>query len=209
MAGTITALKIQKHNKERVNVYLDEAYAFAVTVLVAATLKKGQYLTDPEIERFRSQDERHKAYLQAVRFLGFRSRSQQEMVGYLQEKGYAPEIVTDTINRLLKEHHLDDETFARFWLENRERFRPRGQQALRYELRQKGIANEVIETVLAGVDEDNLAWAAVERKLSQWQGLSEEDFRKKVLGFLSRRGFTYETVYQVVERAWAIANQSD
>jgi regulatory protein len=209
MAGTITALKIQKRNKERVNVYLDDTYAFAVTVLVAATLKKGQYLTDPEIERFKSQDERDKAYHQAVRFLGFRARSQQELVRYLQAKGYAPVVVTDTIDRLLEEQYLDDEAFARFWLANRERFRPRGQQALRYELRQKGIANEVIETALADVDEANLAWTAVEQKLARWQGLSEEDFRKKVLGFLSRRGFTYEIAYQVVERAWASASQSE
>jgi len=209
MAGTITALKIQKRNKERVNVYLDETYAFAVTVLVAASLKKGQYLTDPEIERFKSQDERDKAYHQAVRFLGFRARSQQELVRYLQAKGYASVVVTDTIDRLLEEQYLDDEAFARFWLANRERFRPRGQQALRYELRQKGIANEVIETALADVDEANLAWTAVEQKLARWQGLSEEDFRKKVLGFLTRRGFTYEIAYQVVERAWALASQSE
>jgi regulatory protein len=209
MAGTITALKIQKRNKERVNVYLDETYAFAVTVLVAASLKKGQYLTDPEIERFKSQDERDKAYHQAVRFLGFRARSQQELVRYLQAKGYASVVVTDTIDRLLEEQYLDDEAFARFWLANRERFRPRSQQALRYELRQKGIANEVIETALADVDEANLAWTAVEQKLARWQGLSEEDFRKKVLGFLSRRGFTYEIAYQAVERAWALASQSE
>jgi len=209
MAGTITALKIQKRNKERVNVYLDDTYAFAVTVLVAATLKKGQHLTDPEIERFKNQDERNKAYHQAVRFLGFRARSQQELVRYLQEKGYAPVVVTDTIDRLLEEQYLDDEAFVRFWLANRERFRPRSQQALRYELRQKGIANEVIETALADVDEANLAWTAVEQKLARWQGLSEEDFRKKVLGFLSRRGFTYEIAYQVVERAWVLASQSE
>ena len=209
MAGTITALKVQKRSKERVNVYLDDRYAFAVAVLVAATLKKGQYLTDPEIERLKNQDERNKAYHQAVRFLGFRARSQQELVRYLQEKGYAPVVVTDTIDRLLEEQYLDDEAFARFWLADRERFRPRGQQALRYELRQKGIANEVIETALADVDEANLAWTAVEQKLARWQGLSEEDFRKKVLGFLSRRGFTYEIAYQVVERAWALASQSE
>ena len=209
MAGTITALKIQKHNKERVNVYLDDDYAFAVTVLVAATLKKGLFLTDTEIEQFKGQDERNKAYNQAIRFLGFRARSQQEMERYLQNKGYAPEVIADTINRLLNEHYLDDEDFARYWLENRERFRPRGQQALRYELRQKGIAAEVIEIALADLDEDELAWSAVEPKLSQWQGLSEEEFKKKMFGFLSRRGFTYEVTYRVFDRVWALVGQSE
>ena len=209
MAGTITALKIQKRDKERVNVYLDDEYAFAVTVLVAATLRKGLFLTDTEVEQFKGQDERNKAHNQAIRFLGFRARSRQEVERYLQAKGYAPGVIADTIDRLLNEHYLDDEEFARAWLENRERFRPRGQQALRYELKQKGIAGEVIEVALADLDEDELAWSAVEPKLSQWQKLSEDEFKKKMLGFLSRRGFTYEVTYRVLDRAWPLVGESE
>lgn len=203
MAGTITALKVQKHNKERVNVFLDGQFALAVTMLVAATLRKGQYLNDAEIERLKQEDERNKAYNRAIRFLGFRSRSQAEMARYLHDKGYADEVVNDTVSRLIDEQYLDDEAFARFWLENRERFRPRGRQALRYELRQKGISDEVIDTVLIDLDEDELAWVAVERKLHRWKNLTEQDLKKKIVGFLSRRGFNYETANNAFNRAWS------
>lgn len=202
MAGTITAVKIQKDNKERVNVYVDDQYAFAVTVLVAATLKKGQYLSEADIQQFKEQDERQKAYEQALRYLSFRARSRQEMERHLSGKGYSPAVVTATIERLGDEGYLDDEDFARFWLENRERFRPRGQRALRYELRQKGIGDELIDSLLTDLDEDELAWTAVEGKVTQWQNLDEEAFKKKVLGFLSRRGFNYEVTYRIFERAW-------
>ena len=203
MAGRITALEIQKHNKERVNVFLDGQFALGVTVLVAATLRKGQYLDDTEIERLKQGDERNKAYAHAIRFLGFRARSQAEMVRYLRDKGYSAEVVDEIVGRLVNEQYLDDEAFARFWLEDRERFRPRGQQALRYELRQKGIADEVIDTALADLDEDELAWKAVERKLSLWKNLAEQDLKKKIVGFLSRRGFSYETANEVFNRAWS------
>ena len=203
MAGRITALEIQKHNKERVNVFLDGQFALGVTVLVAATLRKGQYLDDAEIERLKQEDERNKAYAHAIRFLGFRARSQAEMVRYLRDKGYSAEAVDEVVGRLVNEQYLDDEAFARFWLEDRERFRPRGQQALRYELRQKGIADEVIDTALADLDEDELAWKAVERKLSHWKNLAEQDLKKKIVGFLSRRGFSYETANEVFNRAWS------
>ena len=209
MAGTITALQVQKRNKERVNVYLDDEYALAVTVLVAATLKKGQYLTDAKIEQLKHQDERHKAYEQAIRYLGFRARSQVEMKRYLRGKGYAPEIVTEMIDRLQQQHYLDDEEFARSWLRDREQFRPRSRQALRYELKQKGIADEVIEVVLAGLDEEELAWTALEKKLYQWRSLEEDDFKKKILGFLGRRGFNYEVARAVCERAWALLHPSE
>lgn len=203
MAGEITALEIQKHNKERVNVFLDGQFALGVTVLVAATLRKGQYLSDVEIEKLKQEDERNKAYAHAIRFLGFRARSQAEMVRYLRDKGYSAEVVDEIVGRLVNEQYLDDEAFARFWLEDRERFRPRGQQALRYELRQKGITDEVIDTVLTDLDEDELAWKAVESKLYRWKNLGEQDLKKKIVGFLNRRGFNYETANKVFNRAWS------
>jgi regulatory protein len=201
MAGTITALKIQKHNKERVNVFLDDEYALAVTALVAATFRRGQHLSDAEIEQFKLEDDYAKAYDHAVRFLGFRARSQAEIERYLGDKGYPADVIVATIERLVNAHYLDDEEFARLWLAERARFRPRGQAALHYELKQKGLSAELIESALAGVDEDNLAWSAVESKLLRWQTLDEPELRQKMIGFLSRRGFNYETIQSVVNRA--------
>lgn len=209
MAGKITALRIQKNNKERVNVFVDEVYALAVTLMVAATLKKGQYLSDADIKQLKSEDERHKAYQRALHYLSFRARSQAEMERYLQDKGYSPEIVTEIIERLQSERYLDDQAFAEMWLENRERFRPRSRHALRYELRQKGIDETVIDTVLSDVDEDELAWAAVEPKLNGWKNLSEEALKKKIMGFLARRGFNYEIARSVFERAWQFLHSSE
>jgi hypothetical protein len=68
MAGTITALKIQKRSKERVNLFLDGAYAFSLSLSAAATLKQGQYLSDADIEQLNDQYERYKAYQHALRF---------------------------------------------------------------------------------------------------------------------------------------------
>lgn len=202
MAGTITALQIQKRNKERVNVYLDGEYALAVTILVATELKKGQFLSDADIEQLKSQDERNKAYNQAVFFLGFRARSRAEVEKYLRGKKYLPEVVTVTIERLLEAGYLNDEDFARAWVADRKRFRPRGRRALQYELRQKGLRDDDIEGALADLDEDDLARQALTGKLRQWQDFSEPDFKKKAMGFLSRRGFNYEVTRDAVARAW-------
>jgi len=200
MAGTISALKIQKRNKERVNVFMDGTYTFAVTMNVALGLRKGQYLSDADIERLVAGDERDKAYHQAIHFLGFRPRSQAEVSQRLHEKGYSAEAIEHTIQRLLEQKYLNDEEFARYWLENREQFKPRGARALRYELRQKGIDSQAIEAVLSDLDEDASAWAAVQKKLRQWQHLPEDQLKKKVMGFLSRRGFGYSVVDQIWQR---------
>ena len=201
MAGTITALKIQKRDKDRVNVFIDDQFAFGVTLTVAMQLRKGQRLSDPDIESLKQGAERDKAYNRAVRLLGRRPRSQAEMARYLRGKGYDQVVIDDTLKRLLDQHYLDDEAFVQFWVENRERFRPRGERALRYELRQKGIADDLIEAALGDVDEEALAWAAIEPKLRRWHDLAAEDLKKKVIGFLSRRGFNYQIANQAFVRA--------
>ena len=201
MAGRITALKVQKHSQERVSVFIDDKFAVGVTIVVAATLRQGQYLSDAEIAKLKQEGERDKAYNQAIRFLGFRARSRAEIERYLNDKGYPADVVAETIGRLIEQRYLDDEEFARMWLEDRARFRPRGQMALQYELKQKGISKEIVDAVLTDLDEDELAWAAVENQLRRWQNLEEQELRKKIIGFLSRRGFNYETAQHVVNRA--------
>lgn len=209
MAGMITALQIQKRNKERVNVFIDGQFALALTAIAAASLRKGQLLSDAEIERLKADDELDKAYNSAVRYLGYRPRSQAEIERNLRDKGYAPEVTEHVIARLRQEQYLDDEAFAQFWLENRERFRPRGRQALRYEMKQKGLDPAVIESTLADLDEDESAWSAIEGKFYRWKSLEEQEFKQKVMAFLSRRGFNYETASGAVNRAWASLNESE
>ena len=209
MAGTISALQIQKRNKERVNVFVDEEYTFAVTINVALGLRKGQYLSDTDIEQLIEGDERDKAYSQAVHFLGFRPRSQAEVSQRLREKGYSAGAIEHTVQRLLEQNYLNDEEFARYWLDNREQFKPRGARALRYELRQKGISDQAIEAVLSDLDEEASAWAAAEKKLHQWQHLPEDQLKKKLMGFLSRRGFGYSVVDQVWQNIQTRLTDSD
>ncbi|GAB4415109.1 MAG: RecX family transcriptional regulator [Anaerolineae bacterium] len=209
MAGMITALQIQKRNKERVNVFIDGQFALALTAIAAASLRKGQLLSDAEIERLKADDELDKAYNSAVRYLGYRPRSQAEIERNLRDKGYAPEVTEHVIARLRQEQYLDDEAFAQFWLENRERFRPRGRQALRYEMKQKGLDPAVIESTLADLDEDESAWSAIEGKFYRWKSLEEQELKQKVMAFLSRRGFNYETASGAANRAWASLNESE
>jgi regulatory protein len=201
MAGTITDLKFQRHDKERVNVFLDGEYAFGLDALIAASLRKGQVLSDKDIVALKVEDDRSQAFERALRFLSYRPRSQSEVERYLRDKAIPEDVITDVIARLEQAKYLDDEEFARFWLDNRERFRPRSQRALRYELRQKGVSDEIIAQVLEKIDDEASAWRAVEGRLSRWVNLPGDEFRQKVVGYLSRRGFDYSTISLTVEKA--------
>lgn len=202
MSGIITMLQMQKRNKERVNVFLDEEYAFAVPLNTALTLKKGQRLSVAEIEAFKQDGETDLAFQRAVRYLGMRPRSSAEIVAYLKRKEYDEQIVEVVVRRLHEKGYLDDEVFARFWVDNRNRFRPRGAQALRHELRQKGVERETIDTTLEDQDEDEAAWAAVEGKIARWEGLDKFEFEQKLMAFLARRGFRFDVCRRAAAQAW-------
>ncbi len=199
---TITALKLQQKNKDRVNLFLDGEYAFAVSFTAASELHRGQELTESQVAELKQEGERNKAYHQAIRFLGVRPRSTSEVMRKLKEKGHDELLIEAVIERLVDAGYVDDAAFARFWVEDRTRFRPRSARALRYELRQKGVHSDVIDDAVADLDEEGAAWDAAVAKLDGWRRLDENQFRKKASGFLSRRGFNYGIVRATVDRAW-------
>ena len=199
MAGTVTALVVQKRNKQRVSVYLDGDYSFALPLIEAARLQNGQYLSDEEIEALRGRDIAAKAHERALAFLGYRPRSAEEVRRNLREHDVPGWAVDETLARLERAGLVDDAEFARFWIENRAQFRPRSPQALRYELRQKGVAESVIDDALSTLDAETLAREAARKRLHRFADADADTFRRKMGAFLFRQGFAYPLVREVVE----------
>jgi regulatory protein len=202
MAGTITALVAQKRNKQRVNVYLDGQFAFGLAALEAARLRKGQYLSDEEIACLKAVDEIETAYEQALHFLSFRPRSVAEVRRKLGEGKYSQAVIEAAIERLERAGLLDDEAFARFWVENRAQFGPRSAKALRYEMRQKGVPEAAIRSALDGLDEATAAYEAARGLARRLAQADRQTFYKRVGDFLARRGFAFGIIRETVERLW-------
>ena len=200
--GTITQLKVQNRDKDRVSVFVDGEYALSVSLLTAAGLRRGQELSGAEMAALKREGDVHLAYQRAVRYLGYRPRSIEETRRHLGDKGYDSDAVETAIARLMRQGYLDDESFANYWVENREQFRPRGRKALAYELRQKGVDGDVIDSALERVEEDDLAWSAVVGKIARWADLEEYAFKQRVVGYLGRRGFPYGVCREIADRAW-------
>ena len=171
MAGRITSIEVQKRNPRRANIYVDGEFALGLALIEALKLSKGQVLTEADIEGLRAADEKERAHEAALNFLSYRPRSEQEVRDRLQEKGFVPEAVDEAVARLLRAGLIDDEAFARFWVDNREQHRPRGAYALRHELGQKGIESRIIDELVEQIDEDANAYMAAVKRLSRWQRL--------------------------------------
>ena len=202
MAGVITRLVYQKQNPQRVNVFLDGAYVLAVADAVAARLKVAQWLSDPEIAEMQGGDLTARAYDKALRYLAPRPRSRSEVETRLLRADVPAGVVTEVLSRLQEQGYVDDTAFATWWVDNRLRFSPRGAQALRLELAQKGVDRTVIDDALTGMDASEQALAAGRTRAERWRHLPHDEFYKKMLGHLQRRGFTYATARTVTDELW-------
>lgn len=202
MPGTITALRLHRRNRQRVEVYLDGQRAFSLTLIEAARLHRGQTLSDEEIAALQARNAREEAHEDALRYLRYRARSAAEVERYLLGRGYPPEVAAAEVERLRASGLLNDAEFARAWVEERERLRPRAPQALRQELRRKGVDEETIAQALADVDAEASAYEAARARAARLRSLDYVQFHRRLGGFLARRGFDYQVIRRVIARLW-------
>lgn len=200
--ATITDLVTQKRNRDRVSVFLDGQYALGLAAAVAAGLRIGQQLSLEDIEDLENKEQTEKARQNALRFISYRPRSVYEVRTHLRRKSFEEDDIDQVVEYLTTLDLLNDVTFAAYWVEQRETFRPRSRFALSQELVKKGISRDVIDSALEEVDELAAARRAAEKRAYRWADLPEEAFWKKMAGFLQRRGFSYEIIRETINETW-------
>ncbi len=206
----ITAIEPQQKNPQRVNIYLDGEFSFGLASILATWLKVGQELGEDKIASLKTEDEHEITYQKALHFLSYRPRSSAEVLRNLIKRGISEPLAQETVSRLQSSGLVNDDAFARAWVENRNTFRPRSRSALQMELRRKGLSDEAIQSVLAEqVDEEVLAFEAARKYARRLAGLDWPEFRQKLSGFLARRGFSYTTIAPVVSEVWKETQTAD
>jgi regulatory protein len=199
----VTAIRAGRRGK-RVNVFLDDKFAFSLEAEVAMknNLKPEQELSEAEIEALTGADLFQRCLNAAFRYLDYRPRSEAELRERLQRRGFDKDSVETVIIRLRERGLVDDLAFARFWKDNRETFRPRSQWLTRLELRRKGVTDNIIDQVVADVDDEDSAYRAARSRAHLLPHSDYEGFRQRLGGYLKRRGFGYSVINHTVERLW-------
>jgi regulatory protein len=199
----ITAIEKQKRRR-RANVHLDGRFAFSLSLelVMQAGLRVGDSVASEQVESLLQADVRQRAYEAALRLLAYRPRSEREMGQRLARRGLPPKVIQETMERLRGQGLLDDAAFARFWVESRAQHSPRGRRLLWQELAAKGIRRETAREATAALEEEQAALRAAEKRVHHLQSLDHSTFRRRLGDFLLRRGFSYETVRDTVDRLW-------
>lgn len=208
----ITSAEPEKHDAERVAIFVDEAFAFGCHVLVwlESGLHIGDEVTEAELAVLRQTEGVRAVQERALRLLAGRPRGRTELARHLAHGTKAhpappSEYIHAALDHLAEQGLLDDRAFAEFWVEQRDRFRPKGSQALRAELRGRGVGKEEVDAAIAPERDLERAIEAGRRKAAQLTskpGCDARLFRDQIGPFLQRRGFGYGVARAAVAALW-------
>lgn len=145
-----------------------------------------------------------KFYNKALRFLSFRPRSEKEIRDYLQKKKTEELLIEGIVNKLKEQKFLNDEEFAKMWIENRMRFKPRSLRLIKIELKQKGINKETIEKLVQSSEsrvqsDQEMARKIIEKKIKKYQDLPKQEVYQKLGRILAQKGFAWDIIRQGID----------
>lgn len=205
----ITAFTTQQKNTNRINVMVDGAYAFSLDIAQIAELgiKVGQEYSPQALEKLKTESQFGKVYQRALEYCLMRPHSAKEVRDYLYRKtlstktktgqlkpGVSREVSERVFDRLKEKGYINDEKFARFWVENRFLTKGISQRKLISELRAKGIEQGVIEQVLS---ESNRSERDELQKIIAKKRARYPD-EQKLMQYLAREGFSYDDIKQAL-----------
>jgi regulatory protein len=198
----ISGLVRGKGREKKIRVFLDgqPACTLLAEIVLKEGLRVGQELTPGQVAALTGKDHYQRCLNAALRYLGYRPRSEVEIRQRLQRYGYDSACTEKALSRLKEQGLVDDTAFARFWKENRESFSPRSRRLTALELRRKGLNSDIIENVIGEIDEGESAYRAALSKAHRLTASDTADFRRRLAEYLARRGFSYTIINDTVKR---------
>ena len=201
----ITNLTSQQKNKNRINVFVDGKYRFSLDIFQVGELgiKVGKEYSEEELVALETESQFGKTYTRALEYSLSRPHSAKEVRDYLYKKtretrtktggvrkGVSPAITERVFKRLLERGYVDDQKFAKFWVENRNQRKGTSRRKLAAELHAKGVENSIIDEALAvsgRTDGDEL-----QKIIAKKRNRYPDD--QKFMAYLARQGFSYDAI---------------
>ena len=190
----ITSIKQQVKQKDWYSVFVDEKYAFSLSesALLESKLTSGTAISAGKLRELKKLSDDDKIYNRTLNYIALRPRSKWEIEFYLQRKKASPPLIESILNKLSIIGLIDDEKFAKAFINDRRLLRPASRRKLINELRKKHISNEIIEKAIGNESEDEQAalQAVIGRKRRQTKYQDDQ----KLMQYLARQGFNYQDI---------------
>jgi regulatory protein len=201
----ITAITAQQKDKNRVNVMVDGVYRFSLDIFQVADLgiRVGKDYSEEELIELETESQFGKTYARALEYSLMRPHSAKEVRDYLYRKtrerrtktgdikpGVSSAITGRVFDRLVEKGYVNDESFARYWIENRSQTKGISRRKLQLELRAKGVDSGLVDRLLTETlrsdDEE------IQKVIAKKQRLYPD--HQKFMQYLMRQGFSYDSI---------------
>ena len=205
MKKRLTDIQIDEETPSHRILFLDGVHFDSIDAdcIPKLGLRVGLEIEVEVLQKLIQADEGMRAKNYALELLSSQSYSKNQMIYQLRQKGFGTEAIDITLEDLEQLGHIKDENFAKKWVVRRQRSKPKGKRMLAHELANQSIDKTTVDRVLAGIhdsEETNIALQLAQKQVKRYQSLAPEVAKRRLHGFLLRRGFDYETIQNVIER---------
>jgi len=202
----ITKIEQQLKNTARYNIYIDGEFVLGVydDTLLKYQLRKGDEMTAEKLAEIRAYDEYNYGKNVAYKFLSYKPRSIKEVKNKLTYKKISKESVEKIIEHLKKYQFLNDESYAKMYLEQKTNSKGMGKSMVTFKMIDKGIDKEMITKVIdENYPEEKQIEAGkklIEKYLKKKQKIEDKnELKKKCYQYLFSRGFSYSVIEQILK----------
>lgn len=201
----ITKIEYQKNNKNRVNIYIDDNFAFGLdlNIMIKYSLAKNMEIEEEFINDILKAEEEINVYNYAVSILSRSAKSEKELRMKLQDKGYENQFIDNAIIKLKQQRYLDDERYSEMFINDKINFSKYGKRRIQEGLYIKGVDKEIISEKISQLSEEDEFERAMLLGAKKIKSIKDEDTHKKgvkLSNFLIGKGFEYSVVRKVVSR---------
>ena len=201
--GTITEISVQKKNKNRCNIYIDNVFAFGVSneLIYKENLKVGMMVDEEKLKKIAYEENLINCKETALKIIERSYKTKKDMIKRLLEKGYALEEVNETLKFLEEYNFINDESYTKAFINDRTK--TQGKQKIKYALKNKGVSDEIIEEELSKLDMEKEKENANILALKKYSILIKREsdkykLKEKIIRFLISRGYDYEVAKDAV-----------
>ena len=196
----IVEIKPQVQNPQRSTIIFDDGSVFGISedVFISHCFKVGDEIDDKKFDKIFVDELRSKVFNSAVRLLGYRMRSTNELRGRLKEKKYPDNLIEDVLSKLTDMRYLNDKEFAIAFANDKVNNKKIGPIALRKEFAQHRLDQELIEVAIENVYEkypvnELIAKHLSKKKITQRSELDQKS-KKRIIDLLTRKGFNWNDI---------------
>lgn len=201
MQKKITDISVQKKDKNRANLYLDNAFYMGLNIetIVKNKLKVGDFVDKNELNKIAFESEKITAFEKAVTYIEKSLKTKKQVATYLSQKGYAESVIDYCVEKLCSYHYVDDTEYASLYVKTYSK--KYGVYKIKNDLILKGIDKEIIDEALKSIEDSNdVALGIAEKYLAN----KEKDIKNKQKAYkhLMSKGFTSEESLNAIKKVF-------